>query len=473
MYRDSALSLAFFSPRNAMPSSRRALDDLLEQLVDRAVARRGDAHPLAGVDEPRDQATRGVRLARARRALDHEVPAVEREKQLGELLHLVRLHVAVERLAAEHRLDRRIAAVAREQRARDPLERCLLRLRAVRAAREQRLRERHLVELGAALELELARVEVVAEQLAGVAERRLVDRVLAELLLLRGIGEREHGRLLLRPRGAGVRQAADRLPVLEQLLGRHVRLVEHRPVDGLALAVVVIEQLGRERGRGIARCEHLLAQRGSLGLLGLLRLRLLRLRQRERPELRERLPTPLEQPVREHARADAVLAVVRLDLRQDRRVALDHPALELDDRGAAVLDRRGAVEVEQVLDLLQPVPLPRDHQPAPDDAVEVDEHLAAQEVVELGLARAVAAHHPPQRRDLVLRVVVDVHVRVLGEPRVDEVDEPLEGRLLLLAARRPQRLERVVAVAEAPEVLEAALGVPERVALEVEEEVAG
>ena len=126
-----------------------------------------------------------------------------------------------------------------------------------------------------------------------------------------------------------------------------------------------------------------------------------------------------------------------------------------------------------MLDLLQPVPRPRDHQPAPDDAVEVDEHLAPQEVVELGLARAVAAHHPPQRRDLVLRVVVDVHVRVLGEPRVDEVDEPLEGRLLLLAARRPQRLERVVAVAEAPEVLEAALGVPERVALEVEEEVAG
>ena len=69
--------------------------------------------------------------------------------------------------------------------------------------------------------------------------------------------------------------------------------------------------------------------------------------------------------------------------------------------------------------------------------------------------------------------MVDVHVRVLREPRVDEVDEPLEGGLLLLAARRPQRLERVVAVAEAPEVLEAALGIPERVALEVEEEVAG
>ena len=116
--RLALLSLAFFSPRNVIAELRCALDDLLEQLVDRAVARRGDADPLAGVDEPRDQASRGVRLARARRALDHEVPAVEREQELGQLLHLVRLHVAVERLAAEHRLDRRIAAVAREQRAR-------------------------------------------------------------------------------------------------------------------------------------------------------------------------------------------------------------------------------------------------------------------------------------------------------------------------------------------------------------------
>ena len=90
----------------------RAFHDLLEQLVDRAVARRGDTHALAGVDESRDQAARGPRLARARRALDHEVPSVEREQELRELLQIVRLHVAVERLAAEHRLDRGIAAVA-------------------------------------------------------------------------------------------------------------------------------------------------------------------------------------------------------------------------------------------------------------------------------------------------------------------------------------------------------------------------
>ena len=117
------------------------------------------------------------------------MPTVERQEELGELLHLVRLHVAIERLAAEHRLDRRIAAVVREQRVSDPLERCLLRLGAVRAAGEQRLGQWHFGEARATLQLEHARVEVVAEQLAGAAQCRLVDRVLAELLLLRRIRE--------------------------------------------------------------------------------------------------------------------------------------------------------------------------------------------------------------------------------------------------------------------------------------------
>ena len=114
---------------------------------------------------------------------------------------------------------------------------------------------------------------------------------------------------------------------------------------------------------------------------------------------------------------DAVLAVVGVDLVEDRLVALDHPAFELDDRGAAVLDLGRALEVEQVLHLLEPVAGPRDAQAAPDDLEEVDEDLAAEQVVELGLARAVAAHHASQGGDLVLGVVVDVHVRVLREPR--------------------------------------------------------
>ena len=67
--------------------------------------------------------------------------------------------------------------------------------------------------------------------------------------------------------------------------------------------------------------------------------------------------------------------------------------------------------------------------------------LAPQQVVDLVLARAVAAHQPLERGDLVLRVVVDVHVGVLAQPGVHEVDELLERGALLVAVRRVERRE--------------------------------
>ena len=69
--------------------------------------------------------------------------------------------------------------------------------------------------------------------------------------------------------------------------------------------------------------------------------------------------------------------------------------------------------------------------------------------------------------------MVDVHVGVAREPLVDEVDELLERGALGVVVVRVQRREVAVDVEDPPEVLEPALGVPERVALEVEEEVAG
>ena len=68
--------------------------------------------------------------------------------------------------------------------------------------------------------------------------------------------------------------------------------------------------------------------------------------------------------------------------------------------------------------------------------------------------------------------MVDVQVGVLGEARVDEVDELLEGVPLGVVVVRVQRREVAVDVEDPPEVLERAVRVPERVALEVEEEVA-
>ena len=303
---------------------------------------------------------------------------------------------------------------------------------------------------------------------------RGVDHVLTlpQLVLLRREGERVDDRLLDGLVLAGRLEPADRLGVLDELLGRHLAPVEERPPDRLALAVVVVEQLPRERAGLVAGREQRLAQRHALGLLRLDRLRLDRLGRRERPEGVERLLPPLEQPVAQEPRGDAVLAVVGGDLVEDPLVAREHPLLEGDDRGAALPDLRLALERQERLQLLQPVARPRDVQAAADDLVEVDEDAAPEQVVELGLARAVLAHQAAQRRDLVGRVVVDVQRRVGGEPLVDEVDEALERVALLVAGGGEDRLEAAVRVEDPPEVLEAALVVPERVALEVEEEVA-
>ncbi len=73
-------------------------------------------------------------------------------------------------------------------------------------------------------------------------------------------------------------------------------------------------------------------------------------------------------------------------------------------------------------------------QPLADDLEQVNEDAAAEEVVDLVLARAVPAHEALERGGLVARVVVDVQARVALEPLVDEVDEVLE-RLLSRSAR--------------------------------------
>ena len=88
-----------------------------EQVVDRLVARRGDADALARAEQCDDQPRRRPRLAGAGRALDEEMAAVEREQEPLELVEVVRLKRRRERRRPEHRLESRIAPVAGEQRA--------------------------------------------------------------------------------------------------------------------------------------------------------------------------------------------------------------------------------------------------------------------------------------------------------------------------------------------------------------------
>ncbi len=82
--REPSLPPHFLQPRERVALLDRRLLDVLEELVDRLVAERGHADALAGLHQ-RDRHPRAVpRLARAGRALDEQVAAVEAERGLGE-----------------------------------------------------------------------------------------------------------------------------------------------------------------------------------------------------------------------------------------------------------------------------------------------------------------------------------------------------------------------------------------------------
>ena len=139
-------------------------------------------------------------------------------------------------------------------------------------------------------------------------------------------------------------------------------------------------------------------------------------------------------------RRAAVLLVVALDLLEDRVVAGLDPLLEAHDRLVAARYLGGALEAVELLDRLDRVAVGRGPQRLLDDAVEVDQHLLAQEVVDLLLPRAVLAGEAGEGRALVRGVVVDVHPRVPGAARDDPVDELLERDALVVAVSPPHRV---------------------------------
>jgi len=77
-----------------------------------------------------------------------------------------------------------------------------------------------------------------------------------------------------------------------------------------------------------------------------------------------------------------------------------------------------------------------------------------------------------RRGGLVGGVVIDVYVRITREACDHEVDEVLEDRLLRLPIERPECAVLALVQRVAEEVFEAAVG-DERIALDVEEDVAG
>ena len=163
--------------------------------------------------------------------------------------------------------------------------------------------------------------------------------------------------------------------------------------------------------------------------------------------------------------------------RGPRRRRRRGPALVLHDAGHRVghpgVGGGAGVPPVEVLELLDRVGRLADPHPLPHDGVQVDEPLAAQQLVELGLAHAVPPGQPLERGRLVGRVVVDVHARV-GAPAGGSARRAGRG-----SAPPPrswscahQVLKPSAAVPEPGEVLPALAVGGERVALEVEVDVA-
>ena len=133
------------------------------------------------------------------------------------------------------------------------------------------------------------------------------------------------------------------------------------------------------------------------------------------------------------------------------------------------------VEVVEALEFLEPVAVLRDREGLAHHREEIDEHLSAKQVVDLVFARRMFLGQAAKRRLLVVRVVIHVQRGKTAAPLHHEVDELLEGTLLFGAVEPPKGAKRRIVVGHpaAEEIFQAAARLVERVALHIEEDVAG
>src|SRR5207249_5962954 len=132
----------------------------------------------------------------------------------------------------------------------------------------------------------------------------------------------------------------------------------------------------------------------------------------------------------------------------------------------------------QGLELLQRIRLRPDPNRLPDNPVQVDEHPAAKETVDLDLPSCVDAGQPLERVWLVRGVVIHVQIRIAIQPVDKEVDDLLEGAFLFIRIVAPEGVMHALSALpvqgerfpNTEEVLDAVVA-DERIAFHVEEEV--
>ena len=239
---------------------------------------------------------------------------------------------------------------------------------------------------------------------------------------------------------------------------------------------MVREQIGRQ-GAGIAGQRSLTQARFELPALGIAFRLLALLLGNLVAEPRRIRRAQRQQPRVQLGGRDAVFLIVAddvgLERRPPRRVALEQVIFEGDDRLIPLAHVRFTCEAVERLELLDRVAVLRLDERAQDDRVEIDQHVVAQQVVDLVLARRVVHRQPPQRGLLVGRVMVHVRVRVLAAMAHEPVDEPLERALLPAGVVAPLRVirRRTAAHVRSEEILQLGPRLVERVSLHVEIDV--
>ena len=426
---------------------------------------------------------RRIGLAGSGRALDEEVARVEVLNEFalgGEVRGLDGgAGSATDDARRRSRKDvaqRRIATVVGKHRFGDACERLSLSVGAVRTSGDQRLRQGHLIEARAAAQLQGSGLFIERDDLACRLLCRGVAHLVAnaELVLLRRERQRVDRRLLALHRSADRHQSGNGLRVLEQLLLRHLLAAhEEPPPYRPVLAAVVLEKLAGQplRRPGLLVVDEPTTQFSTRprvlgvvapGLTGLAPRRILAM-----------LP---DQPVTKRKRGQAIVLVVGGDRREQRPVAFAHVLLVGEHRADAAAHLRPPHVRHKRLDVLQRVARDTGAEALPHDRVQVDEHAAAQEIVHLVLACRIRPHQLLDRGVLVVAIVVDVHARIPGQALVHEIDERLEHRALATSVVRPDRPVRPRArvVQQEPEQEVQAPGrFPERIAFDVEDDVAG
>ena len=434
------------------------------------MAVRRHAHALARAEQLDDQARADRGLARARRSLDEEVAVVERLDRAQRFGGQVRL-------AFDHRRARREAAQSR-------------RIAAQERARRAKAHRRRPATTASATRHTASRKASVSIGPDG-PDRQAVGRLLLRAHLdrhqaLRFVERVNHAQRLRRCRnacspcphaasspapgtctrgaldrfsasgGVGVRSSAPRHSTSSMSSasvrsrrantahhsGLAVRRWKSRRSNSSARYVIVgrsgglvLRHVGEERRPVLfQRC---LDCANALGLV----LLLLRILVTPHLEPRQALRPKLQQPVAQQLRGSAIVLVVVADAVELGGVLRQSPALVVHDGGAGIEDLAFARRHVEHLEVLDGQARLGGANAFAHDLVQVHELLAAQQVVELRLARAVQRHQALERGGLVVGVVVDVQARKPPRALDHEVDERFERTALLCAVVRPEGLE--------------------------------